>query len=104
MLARAAGRSVALARKYGAATISVESGLGKLASTGPAKDLNRVLSFWTRTRFIAMLRRKAGLAGIGGIEVYGGYFPPVGQLAVRAPRACAPALGIAARSRRPRTG
>jgi hypothetical protein len=97
MLARAAGRSVALARKYGAATISVESGLGKLASTGPAKDLNRVLSFWTRTRFIAMLRRKAGLAGIEVIEVYGGYSTMIGNLAFEAPDACASAMEIARR-------
>lgn len=32
-----AGRAVALARHYGAATIAVEEGLGKLRSTGPAQ-------------------------------------------------------------------
>lgn len=55
MLARVCGRAIAMARKIGAATIAVEDGLGKLRSSGPARDLNRVLNHWARNRLIAML-------------------------------------------------
>jgi len=97
MLSRVAGRAVALARQYGAASITVEAGLGKLRSAGPARDLNRVLNLWARTRFVAMLRRKAGLAGITVTEVWGGYSTMIGNLAFEAPDACASAMEIARR-------
>ena len=64
MLARVCGRTIAMARQLGAATIAIEDGLGKLSSTGPACALNRTLTNWARNRLIAMLCRKANLAGI----------------------------------------
>lgn len=95
MLARVCGRAIAMARKIGAATIVV--GLGKLRSAGPARDLNRVLNYWARNRLIAMLRRKANLAGITMVEVSRAYSSMIGNLAFEAPDACAAAMEIARR-------
>lgn len=50
MLSEACGRVIAIARKIGAAIVAVEDGLGKLRSTGPARDLIRTLNFWARSR------------------------------------------------------
>lgn len=95
MLAEVCGRAIAMARKIGAATIAVEDGLGKLRSSGPARDLNRVLNFWARDRLVAMLRRKSNLAGIT-VEVRGAYSSMIGNLAFEAD-ACAAAMEIARR-------
>ncbi|MCP1838767.1 MULTISPECIES: hypothetical protein [unclassified Bradyrhizobium] len=46
MLAQVCGRAIAMARRFGAATIAVEGGLGKLRSTRPARDLNRTINYW----------------------------------------------------------
>lgn len=69
MHAKVCARAIAIARKFGVATISVEHGLGKLLSMGPARDLNHTLNYWARNRLVAMLRRKPNLAGIAVIEV-----------------------------------
>ncbi|MBR0898945.1 hypothetical protein JQ616_28650 [Bradyrhizobium tropiciagri] len=97
MLARVCGRAIAMARQFGAATIAVEDGLGKLRSTGPARALNHALNSWTRNRLVAMLRRKANLAGIAGVEVRGAYSTMIDNLAFEAPDACASAMEIARR-------
>jgi IS605 OrfB family transposase len=93
MLARVRGRAIAMARQSGA----VEEGLGKLRSTDPARDVNRTINYWARTRLIAMLRRKANLAGITVIEVRGAYSTMIGNLTFEAPDARAPAMEIARR-------
>lgn len=96
MLAEVCGHAIAMARRLGAATIAVEDGLGKLRSTGPASDLNRTLNSWARNRLVAMLRRKANLAGIDVVEVRGAYSTMIGNLAFEAPE-CASAMEIARR-------
>jgi IS605 OrfB family transposase len=97
MLARVCGRAIAMARRFGAATIAVEDGLGRLRSTGPARALSRTLNYWARNRLIPMLRRKANLAGITVIEVRGAYSTIIGNLAFEAPDACASAMEIVRR-------
>lgn len=98
MLSQVCGRAIAMARKFGAATIVVEDDLGKLRSRGPARDLNRVLNYWARSRLIAMLRRKGNLAGITVVEVSRAYSTMIGNLAFEAPDACAAAMEIARRA------
>ncbi|WP_456779734.1 hypothetical protein [Bradyrhizobium sp. USDA 3315] len=83
-----------MARQFGAATIAVEDDLGKLRSTGPARALNRTLNYWARNRLIAMLCRKANLAGITVAEVRRAYSTMIGNLAFEAPDACASAIEI----------
>jgi IS605 OrfB family transposase len=97
LLAQLCARAIGMARKFGAATIAVEDGLGKLRSTGPARDLNRTLNHWARNRLVVMLRRKANLAGITVVEVRGAYSTMIGNLAFEAPDACASAMEIARR-------
>jgi IS605 OrfB family transposase len=97
LLAQVCARAIGMARKFGAATIAVEDGLGKLRSAGPARDLNRTLNYWARNRLVAMLRRKANLAGITVVEVRGAYSTMIGNLAFEAPDACASAMEIARR-------
>ncbi|MBR0898860.1 hypothetical protein JQ616_28205 [Bradyrhizobium tropiciagri] len=97
VLAAAADRAIGLARKWGAATIAIEKGLGKLRSGGKSRKLNQLLNYWARTLFVAMLRRKAGLAGIKVVEVWGGYSTTIGNLRFELPDACAAAAEIARR-------
>lgn len=61
------------------------------------RKLNQRLNYWARTVFVAMLRRKAGLAGITVIEVWGGYSTTIGNLQFDLPDACAAAAEIARR-------
>lgn len=96
-LAAVADRAIRLCRKWGVGTIAVEKGLGRLRSSGRNRSLNRLLNHWAREVFIAMLRRKGGLAGIGVVEAWGGYGTTVGNLAFEAPDACASAAEIARR-------
>ena len=78
VLAAAADRAIALARQWGAGTIALEKGFGKLRSGGKNRKLNQRLDYWARTLFVAMLRRKANLAGISVLEVWGGYSTTIG--------------------------
>lgn len=96
-LARVCDRAVRMARHQHCGVIALESGLGKLRSGGKNRSLNRLLNYWARTLFVAMLRRKAKLAGIGVVEVWGGYSSTIGNLAFEAPDACAAAAEIARR-------
>lgn len=67
-LAAVCDRAIRLCRRWGVGTIAVEKGLGKLRSSGRNRSLNRLLNYWARTVFVAMLTRKARLAGISGIR------------------------------------
>jgi hypothetical protein len=96
-LAAVCDRAVALARRIGAGVIAVEAGLGKLRSSGKNRGLNHLLNFWARMVFVAMLRRKAGLAGVRVLEVWGGYSTTIGNIAFEAPDAAASAAEIARR-------
>lgn len=96
-LAAVCDRAIRLCRKWGIGAIALEKGLGKLRSGGRDRALNRLLNYWARTVFTAMLRRKASLAGIRVIEVWGGYSTTIGNLAFEAPDACASAVEIARR-------
>jgi hypothetical protein len=96
-LAAVCVRAIRLCRKWGVGTITVEKGLGKLRSGGRNRSLNRLLNHWARTVFVAMLTRKARLAGIDVIEVWGGYSSTIGNLAFEAPDACASAAELARR-------
>ncbi len=96
-LAAVCDRAVRLCRKWGIGTIAVEKGLGKLRSGGRNRSLNRLLNYWARTVFVAMLTRKARLAGIDVVEVWGGYSSTIGNLAFDAPDACASAAELARR-------
>ena len=96
-LAAVCARAIGLARKHGAGLIVLEKGLGKLRSGGRNKALNRTINGWARTVFAAMLARKTRLAGLGVIEVWGGYSTTLGNLAFEAPDACASACEIARR-------
>ncbi|MGY3582474.1 IS605 OrfB family transposase [Bradyrhizobium sp. USDA 4341] len=104
VLAVAADRAVRLARQYGAGLIVVEKGLGKLRSRGKNRKLNQLLNHWGRTIFLQMLRRKANLAGIKVVEVWGGYSTTIGNAAFEAPDACASASEIARRGLALRAG
>lgn len=96
-LAAVADRAIGLARKHRCGTIVLEKGLGKLRSRGKNRSLNRLLNYWARTIFVQMLTRRARLAGIQVIEVWGGYSSTIGNLAYEAPDACAAACEIARR-------
>lgn len=97
VLAAACSRAIGLARKHGAGLIALEKGLGKLRSSGRNRSLNRLINGWARTVFAAMLARKARLAGLVVIEVWGAYSTTLGNLAFEAPDACASAGEIARR-------
>jgi IS605 OrfB family transposase len=96
-LAAVADRAIGMARKHRCGTIVMEKGLGKLRSSGKNRSLNRLLNYWARTIFVQMLTRRARLAGIQVIEVWGGYSSTIGNLAFEAPDACAAACEIARR-------
>ena len=96
-LAVVADRAISMARKHRCGTIALEKGLGKLRSSGRNRSLNRLLNYWARTIFVAMLTRRARLAGIDVIEVWGGYSSTIGNLAFEVPDACASATEIARR-------
>jgi len=96
-LAVVVDRAISMARKHRCGTIALEKGLGKLRSSGKNRSLNRLLNYWARTIFVAMLTRRARLAGIDVIEVWGGYSSTIGNLAFEAPDACASATEIARR-------
>ena len=96
-LAAVCDRAIRSCRKYGVGLICLEKGLGKLRSSGRNRSLNRALNYWARTIFIAMLKRKAQLAGIDVVEVWGGYSSTIGNVAFEVPDACASAAEIARR-------
>lgn len=96
-LAAICDRVIGLCRKWGANLITFEKGLGKLRSGGRNRSLNRLLNFWTRSLLVNMMKRKAGLAGITVVEVWGGYSSTIGNLAFEAPDACASAAEIGRR-------
>ncbi|MDM9627680.1 hypothetical protein QTL95_17415 [Rhizobium sp. S152] len=96
-LAAVIDRVIGLARKHRCGVITVEKGLGKLRSSGRNRSLNRLLNYWARTVFVAMLQRRARPAGIEVLEVWGGYSSTIGNLAFEAPDACASAAEIARR-------
>lgn len=96
-LAAVCDRAIRLCRRWSVGTITVEKGLGKLRSSGRNRSLNRLLNYWARTIFVAMLARKARLAGIDVVEVWGGYSSTIGNLAFEAPDACASAAELARR-------
>ncbi|MGV2180777.1 hypothetical protein ACQZ5I_28495 [Rhizobium sp. 16-556-2B] len=96
-LAAVVDRAIGLARKPRCSVITVERGLGKLRSSGRNRSLNRLLNYWARTIFVAMLQRRARLAGIEVLEVWGGYSSTIGNLAFEAPDTCASAAEIARR-------
>ena len=96
-LAAVCARAIGMARNQGAGLIVLEKGLGKLRSSGRNRSLNRLINGWCRTVFAAMLARKARLAGLTVIEVWGGYSTTLGNLAFEAPDACASACEIARR-------
>jgi IS605 OrfB family transposase len=96
-LAAVADRAIGLARKHRCGMIVLEKGLGKLRSSGKNRSLNRLLNYWARTIFVQMLTRRARLAGIQLIEVWGGYSSTIGNLGFDAPDACAAACEIARR-------
>lgn len=98
MLAATCDRIIRLCRKWGVGLIAVEKGLGKLRSSGRSKDTNRKNNFWTRTIFIHMLRRKARLAGIEVVELWGGYSTTIGNIAFNAPDAAAAGPEMARRA------
>lgn len=75
----------------------MEKGLGKLRSSGRGRKQNRELNYWARTILVAMLTRKARLAGIDMVEVWSGYSTTIGNLAFELPDACAAAAEIARR-------
>jgi hypothetical protein len=97
MLAAVCDRTIGLARKWGVGVIAFEQGLGKLRSAGRNRDTNRKNNFWTRTVLIQMMTRKARLAGIEVIEVWGGYSTTIGNIAFDAPDAAASGAEIARR-------
>ncbi|MCY1315034.1 hypothetical protein D9M68_151890 [compost metagenome] len=96
-LAAICDRAISMARKHRCGTIVLEKGLGKLRSSGRSRSLNRLLNYWARTVFVAMLTRRARLAGIEVLEVWAGYTSTIGNLAFDAPDACASATEIARR-------
>jgi IS605 OrfB family transposase len=96
-LAAVADRAVRLCRKWGVGLIVLEKGLGKLRSAGKNRSLNRRLNGWPRNAFAALLARKARLAGIRVVAVWGGYSSTIGNLAFAAPDACAAAAERARR-------
>ncbi|MBD9538959.1 hypothetical protein IB276_05825 [Ensifer sp. ENS04] len=96
-LAAVCDRAISMARKHRCGTIVLEKGLGKLRSSGRSRSLNRLLNYWARTVFVAMLTRRARLAGIDVLEVWAGYSSTIGNLAFDAPDACASASEIARR-------
>ena len=96
-LAAVCARVIGMARNHGADLIVLEKGLGKLRSSGRNRSLNRLINGWCRTVFAAMLTRKARLAGLTVIEVWGGYSTTLGNLAFEAPDACASACEVARR-------
>ena len=96
-LAAVCARAIGLARRHGADLIVLEKGLGKLRSSGRNRSLNRLINGWARSVFAAMLTRKARLAGLTAIEVWGGYSTTLGNLAFEAPDARASACEIARR-------
>lgn len=96
-LAAICNRAIGMCRKWGANLIIFEKGLGKLRSGGRNRSLNRLLNFWTRSLLVNMMKRKAGLAGITVVEVWGGYSSTIGNLAFEAPDACASAAEIGRR-------
>ncbi len=98
MLASICDRTIGLARKWGVGVISVENGLGKLRSASRSKDTNRKNNYWTRTVLVQMLTRKAKLAGIEVVQVWGGYSTTIGNLAFDAPDAAAASAEIARRA------
>jgi IS605 OrfB family transposase len=96
-LAAVCDRAISLARKHRCGTITMEKGLGKLRSSNRGKKQNRELNYWARTILVAMLTRKARLAGIDVIEVWSGYSTTIGNVAFELPDACAAAAEIARR-------
>ncbi|TLX16668.1 hypothetical protein [Rhizobium sp. MHM7A] len=98
MLAKTCDRIIRLCRKWGAGVIAVEKGLGKLRSAGRSKDTNRKNNFWTRTVFVHMLMRKARLAGMEVVELWGGYSTTIGNIAFKAPDAAAAGAEMARRA------
>ena len=96
-LAAVCARAIGLARQHGTGLIVLEKGLGKLRSSGRNRSLNRLINGWARSVFAAMLTRKARLAGLAVIEVWGGYSTTLGNLAFEAPDACASACEVARR-------
>jgi hypothetical protein len=104
MLAAVCDHTVRLARKWGVGVIAFEQGLGKLRSAGRSRDTNRKNNYWTRTVLIQMMTRKARLAGIEVIQVWGGYSTTIGNIAFDAPDAAASGAEIARRALARRAG
>jgi IS605 OrfB family transposase len=96
-LAPVADRAILMAREHRCGTIALEKGLGKLRSSGRTRSLNRLLNYWARTIFVAMLTRRARLAGITVIEVWARYSSTIGNSHLRHRRPYAPATEVAER-------
>lgn len=95
-LAAVCDRAISLARKHRCGLIALDQGLGKLRSWG-RRTRYRELNYWSRAIFVAMLTRKARLAGIEVVKVWSAYSTTIGNLAFDLPDACAAGAEIARR-------
>ena len=99
LMATVARAVVSLARRWSAATIVHEDGLGKLRwskkSHGPAAT--QTINHWSRNALIGGLARRCALSGLTFYAVWGGYSTTVGNTCFNLPDACASAAEIARR-------
>jgi len=98
-MARAARMASSLARKWHAATIFHEGGLGKLrwSKKSRGEPAAQTINFWSRNALIGGLARRCALSGLTLSSIWGGYSTTIGNMLFDLPDACAAAAEIARR-------
>ena len=98
-MARAARMATSLARKWHAATVFHENGLGKLRWSKKSRGapINQTINHWSRNVLLGGLARRCTLSGIRISPIWGGYSTTVGNMLFDLPDACAAAAEIARR-------
>ena len=98
-MARAARMATSLARKWTAATIFHEDGLGKLrwSKKSRGEPATQTINYWSRNALLGGLARRCALSGLKLTPVWGGYSTTIGNMLFDLPDACAAAAEIARR-------
>jgi hypothetical protein len=98
-MARAARMATSLARKWHAANVFHEDGLGKLhwSKRSRGEPAAQTINHWSRNAFIGGLTRRCRLSGLTVCAVWGGYSTTIGNTCFDLPDACASAAEIARR-------
>jgi hypothetical protein len=98
-MARVARVTAGLARKWHAATIFHEDGLGKLrwSKKSRGEPAAQTINHWSRNALIGGLARRCALSGLTLSPIWGGYSTTIGNMCFDLPDACGAAAEIARR-------